>query len=206
MIGVILGTGPSLNDVADQLREAQGAGKVMLFGMNDSYRDFELDVWLACDPKWHDVRGKVSLEHCDQWHWDKDICNRYGYKHIEGRWYDGLSTDPSWISFGHSSGWQCLNLAVHYGCDPILLCGYDMTYREGEPRHYFNGVSDLPGEYDPVLRKHSLFAKPDNTGLLYDYKHIADQQAMGKLPCKIINCTPRSAMKWFPIRELSEFI
>lgn len=206
MIGVILGTGPSLADVADDLRDAQAAGKVMLFGMNDSYKDFELDVWLACDPKWHQVRGKISLEYCDQWHWDADICAEHGYKFIRGEWLPGLSLDPKVISFGHSSGWQCLNLALHYGCDPILLCGYDMTYRKDEPRHYFKGVSDVDGEYDGELRKWSLFDKPDKTGLLYDYKHIADQQDRGELPCKIINCTPRSAMKWFPMGTIKDFI
>ena len=227
MIGVILGTGPSLADVADDLRDAQADGKVMLFGMNDSHNDFNLDVWIACDPKWHEMRGPIHLANCDQYHWCPDICKAGGYRHIKSSWWEGhapavrrsyqpahkdpLRTDPGWISLGHSSGWQCLNLAVHYHMadiisGPILLCGYDMTYREGEPRHYFKGVSDVDGEYDGELRKWSLFDKPDKTGLLYDYKAIADQLTRGELPCKIINCTPRSAMKWFPIRELKEFI
>jgi len=201
---VILGTGPSLAPVADQLRELKAAGKVMLFGMNNSYKDFDLDVWLACDPAWHKHNGKVDLD-CDQWHWDKDICDRYGYRHKPGLWLDGLSTDKDYISFGHSSGWQCLNLAVHYGCDPILLCGYDMTYRKGEARHYFKGLSDVAGEYPQPLRKWSLFDKPDKTGLLYDYKHIADQAERGEIP-PVYNCTPGSAMTWFPFAQIADFV
>jgi len=203
MIGVILGTGPSLARVADQLRAMKAAGKVMLFGMNNSYEDFDLDCWLACDPAWHKLNGKIELE-CDQWHWDKDICSRYGYRHIPGLWLDGLSTDPDFISYGHSSGWQCLNLAVHYGCSPILLCGYDMTYRAGEPRHYFKGLSDVPGEYPEPLRKWSLFDKPDQTGLLYDYRHIAEQCNRGEIP-PILNCTTGSAMQWFPFAQIADF-
>lgn len=208
MRGVILGTGPSLSKVADELREMQAAGKVMLFGMNNSFNDFDLDVWLACDPLWHKHNGKVEIRG-DQWHWDWEICEKYGYEYIEGRWLDGLSTDPDYISYGHSSGWQCLNLARHYHAagkisDEILLCGYDMTYRPGEPRHYFSGVSDVAGEYPEPLRKWSLFDKPDRTGLLYDYRHIAEQCNRGEIP-PILNCTPGSAMKWFPFAEIADF-
>lgn len=204
---VILGTGPSLADCADHLRELHRRGRVMLFGLNDTFRDFDLDVWIACDPKWHQVRGRIDLPGVDQWHWDAGICERFGYRHIEGRWFDGLSTDPSWIAYGHSSGWQALNLAMHYYTwgshqGPIYLCGYDMTYRDNEPRHYFKGLSEAEGEYEPALRKWSLFDKPDKSGLLYDYKHIADQQARGELPCRIVNATPRSAMRWFPFEDL----
>lgn len=205
MIGVILGTGPSLSLVADELRQLKADGKVMLFGMNNSYKDFDLDVWLACDPKWHEVNGQVTLD-CDQWHWDKGICEKYGYKHIPGLWLPGLSTDPDYISFGHSSGWQCLNLAaVQYRCEMVLLCGYDMTYREGEKRHYFTGLSNVDGEYPEPLRKWSLFDKPDKTGLLYDYAHIADQCRRGEV-CPIVNCTENSAMSCFEMGQISDFV
>lgn len=202
-VGVILGTGPSLALVADQLRELKAAGKVMLFGMNNSYQDFDLDVWIACDPAWHQHNGQVKID-ADCWHWDKGICDQYGYRYIEGVWLDGLSTDPDLISFGHSSGWQALNLALHYGCDPILLCGYDMSYPAGKPRHYFTGLSDTRGEYPLPLQKWSLFDKPDKTGLLYDYRHIAAQCNRGEIP-PILNCTHGSAMTCFPFAEIADF-
>jgi len=182
----------------------------MLFGINDTYRAFNLDAWIACDPAWHNHRGKIDIPYCDQWHWDKDICQRGGYEHIEGVWKDGMglwTKDTSKITLGHSSGWQALNLAHHYVtwglCSgPILLCGYDMTYRAGEPRHYFKGVSETAGEYDKVLRKWSLFDKAPQgkpgEGLLFNYKDIADQTDRHE----IINCTPRSAMRWFPVQDL----
>jgi len=203
MIGVVIGTGPSLSDVADELRQLKAAGRVKLFGINNTYKDFDLDVWIACDPTWHAHYGQVCGDF-DKWHWDAEICHKYGYEFVSGVWLDGLSLDKTKLSLGHSSGWQALQLAVHYGCDKILLVGYDMTYREGESRHYFS-LSDVKGEYPEPLRKWSLFDKPDKTGLLYNYKHIADQCERGELP-PIINCTPRSAMHWFPIMPLTEAI
>ena len=194
---IILGTGPSLLDDADYVRELKRTGRTMLFGINNTFEDFDLDCWIACDPKWHQHYGQVRGDFA-KWHWDEDICAQYGYNYIEGVWLDGLSTDLSKLSLGHSSGWQALNLAFHYGCDPICLVGYDMTYRPGEARHYFDDLSDKAGEYPNELRKYSLFDKPDNTGLLYDYKNIATQT---NLP-EIINCTMNSAMHWFPIVPL----
>ncbi len=187
-IGVVLGTGPSLAEVTnlDGLR---------VFGINNTYRDFELDVWTACDPQWWDVYGwETRYIEADRWHWDEDIAQRYGAWYIEGRWCDGLSLDPSYIHYGHSSGYQALNLAVHYGCNPILLVGYDMRYN-GQ-RHYFKDLSDMPGEYPVQLRKWSTFE-----GLIQCYETISKQQG---LPA-IINCTPGSALQCFPFDELSNF-
>jgi hypothetical protein len=198
---IVIGTGPGLLPVADLVREQKG--KRLLFGINNTHQDFPLDVWIACDPAWHSHYGKVEGDF-DKWHWDEAICNQHGYRHIPGKWLDGLSTDPSCISYGHSSGWQAINLAVHYGVSRILLVGFDMTYRKDEPRHYFDGLSDEGGEYPEPLRKASKFDKGMNDGLLWDYRHIAKQCERGEIP-SIINCTPGSAMKWFPIRHLSDF-
>lgn len=199
---IILGTGPSLSGVADEVRQLKADGKVMLFGINNTYQDFNLDSWIACDPKWHEHYGQINGDF-DKWHWDLNVCQKYGYKYIQGIWLDGLSTDPDYLSLGHASGWQALNLAVHYGCDPILLVGHDMRYPENAPRHYFN-LSDVIGEYPAGLRKYSEFLKPDGSGLLTNYAHIADQCKRGEVPA-IHNCTAGSAMTCFPMGKLADF-
>jgi hypothetical protein len=206
-LAIIIGTGPSLASQAAGVLRLKAAG-ARLFGVNNTHQDFPLDAWIACDPAWHRHYGQVRGDF-DKWHWDKGICQRYGYRYIKGlRNPDGsvlegrgLSLDPNCITLGHSSGWQALNLAVLYGCSPILLVGYDMTYRDGEPRHYFGDLSDVDGEYPQPLRKYSLFDKPNGTGLLHDYRDIAQQPGLPP----IINCTPRSAMRWFPMGELAEY-
>lgn len=174
------------------MRAAQRRG-AKLFGVNNTWRDFDLDCWIACDPAWHAVYSPVRLD-CDQWHWDSDVCRRHGYRYIEGRWGDGLSRDKKFIHYGHSSGYQALNLAMHYGCDPILLAGFDMQY--AERRHYFDGLSDQAGEYPAQLRKFSTF-----DGLIRCYETIAMQQGLPR----IINCTPGSALTCFPFGNLDDY-
>lgn len=185
---VIIGTGPSLASQAQAVRDS-GA---VLFGVNNTFRDFDLDVWIACNHEWHAVYSPVEGRF-EKWHWDRGVCDRYGYKYIEGRWGAGLSLDPEYIHYGHSSGYQALNLAVLYGCGPIYLAGYDMHYPR-ERRHYFDGLSETPGEYPAEMRKFSTFE-----GLIGCYQTIADQAA--SLP-EIINATPGSALRCFPFGNL----
>jgi len=176
----------------------QGA---LLFGCNNTFEDFALDCWLACDPLWHEHYGKVEGPF-DKWHWSQEICDKYGYKHVAGIWFDGLwMADKSKISLGHCSGHQLLNLAANqYGCDPILLVGHDFKYEAGKPRHYFN-LSDVAGEYPPELRKWSQFKKPDGNDLMATYKKIANQEGRPE----IVNCTPGSALKHFPMGTLERY-
>lgn len=222
MIGVVIGTGPSLADVADEVRQLKAEGKATLFGVNNTYEDFDLDVWIACDPAWHKHYGQVDGDF-DKWHWDREICEQYGYHYIEGVWMvDGKAyprseyltcpgetgelwtADTTRLSLNHGSAPQALNLAVHYGCDTILLVGHDMRYAPDRPRHYFNELSETEGEYPPALRKHSLFLKTDGSGMLTNYRRIAEQCNRGEIP-PVINCTPGSAMPWFPFAQIADF-
>ena len=187
---IIIGTGPSLDIEAVKAAQEKGA---LLFGVNNTYLDFDLDVWIACDPAWHEIYSPVSGRF-DKWHWDLSVCEKHGYQYIEGRWGDGLSVSPEHIHYGHSSGYQALNLAVLYGCSPIILVGYDMHY-DGDSRHYFNGLSDKCGEYPQALRKFSKF-----DGLIKCYETIAEQKGLPE----IINCTPGSALKCFPFGRLND--
>lgn len=211
-VGIVIGTGPSLASQVDQIR-AIGKRGATLFGMNNTFEDFELNHWIACDPVWHKVNGRVTGTFT-KWHWDASIAERNGYIHIPGKWADGVSPPGSnWISFNHGSGPQALNLATSIiQCDPIILVGHDMKYPKSGPRHYFRGLSDVPGEYPEPLRKFSAFEKPkreggahpDGDGILFNYKHIAEQAEAGRIPT-ILNATPDSAMKWFPFTDLDNF-
>lgn len=188
---VIIGTGPSLANQVQDIKKAQRNHGAVLFGVNNTYTDFDLDVWIACDPAWHAHYGRVEGQFL-KYHWDKDICHRYDYWHIPGTFAKGLSTDPSYIHYNHCSGAQALNLAVHMNCGPIYLAGHDMHY-DGQQRHYFDGLSDQPGEYPAPLRKHSSF-----DGLIENYRDIASQ---ADLP-PIYNATPGSALTFFEFKNL----
>jgi hypothetical protein len=197
-------TGTDLAAVAALRR----ANKLRVFAMNNTFEDYKgaIDVFTACDPAWWTHYGERLNEHKYQssqgsfeaWHWDEHTCKRWGLYHVPGKWGDGLSLDPSYIHYGHSSSYQLLNLAVLYGCTRILLLGFDMSYPRGKPRHYFNSLSEHDGEYPAALRKWSSF-----TGLLACFKTIAEQ-AEKLRTFEIINCTPMTAMSWFPIRRLED--
>ena len=199
---VIVGTGPSLADQLDLLPRFDG----LVFTCNNTHQDVKTDVWLACDPQWHQHFGKVEGDF-DKWHWSKTICENYGYQYVEGIWMDGLYLGPdNKISLNHCSGAQLLNLAAnHYHCKEIILVGHDFDYPAGRPRHYFKGLSDTAGEYPQPLRKHSLFDKSQTTGgddLLAVYKRIADTPDRPE----IINCTPGSKLPWFPMGNLENYL
>ena len=197
---LILGTGPSLNDCKHLIPKFDG----LVFGCNNTYQDIDLDVWLACDPKWH-ARYSPVLGEFDKWHWDKGICEKYGYRYVEGVWVDGLwMKDKTKISLNHCSGAQLLNLAANqYECSEIILVGHDFRYTTDQPRHYFTGLSDTEGEYPPELRKYSLFDKQgQGNDLMKVYQHIADQKGLPP----IINCTPGSHLKCFPVGNLEDYL
>jgi len=201
MLGIVVGTGPSLTAAIPTIHKLRAQG-ALVFTCNNSYKDVETDIWLACDPSWHKHYGRVTGSF-DKWHWSTEICKKHDYKYIEGTWVDGLWLhDKCKISYNHCSGAQLLNLAVHYDCDPILLVGHDFHY-DGPQRHYFSNLSDKIGEYPTELRKFSLFDKQGKgDDLLAVYKRIADQEGRPN----IINVTPGSKLPWFPKRELCEFM
>jgi len=196
---VIVGTGPSLADQLDLLPRFDG----LIFTCNNSYRDVTTDVWLACDPQWHEHYGQVTGDF-DKWHWSKTICANYGYEYVEGVWMDGLYLGPeNKISLNHCSGAQLLNLAANqYNCDEIVLVGHDFHYEAGQ-RHYFDDLSDKKGEYPQPLRKNSKFIKNNGQDdLLAVYKRIADTPGRPR----IVNCTPGSKLPWFPHEKLEKYL
>lgn len=194
---IILGTGPSLLKQKPDIERLQKKG-YKLFGVNNTFNDFDLDVWIACDPSWHEIYSPVEGDF-DKWHWDRRICERYGYRYIEGRWGDGpnrcsgLSTSKNYISYGHSSAFQSLGLACSvYGANECYLSGYDMRYQGA--RHYFGGLSGEVGEYPEPLRKYSSF-----DGLIHCYETVAKQNVY-----KIYNATKGSALTCFPFKYLED--
>jgi hypothetical protein len=219
LIGIVLGTGPSLTQSAPMVRELGERG-ALLFGCNNTFEDFELDCWLACDEKWHRHYGKVTGRF-DKFHWDKAICAEYGYRYVRGLWIvdgkpyprDQYITPPGpcgglWledqtsISLNHCSAAQLLNLAVNqYQCETTLLIGHDFHYN-GPQRHYFSGLSDKAGEYPSEIRKFSEFQKPDGDDLMAVYKRISEQAGLPR----IVNCTPGSALPWFEFGNLEDFL
>jgi hypothetical protein len=205
--GIICGTGPSLTpEVIESLKHTRWP----LFGCNNTYQELPLSVLLSCNPEWWEYywNDPALRDHpAEKWTWDKGTADKLGINYIRGEWMDGFSTDPNVISYGHSSGYQLCNLALHYGVKQLILIGFDMKFpggydgirkKPGSGRHYF-------GEYPPDLvhwTKVNVGDQGELNGLLECYATV-DCEALG---IEIINCSPGTALDCFGLGELEDYL
>jgi hypothetical protein len=206
--GIVLGTGPSVTP--DQIELIKKSG-LPVYGCNNAYQIVDLTALLACNIEWwaHYWRIDEALRNGDfeKWTWDRATADRYGIGYIKGEWGKGLSTDPAVIHYGHSSGYQLVNLAYHYGVREMILVGYDLRYPPGYDgmkkiaggdRHYF-------GEYPKELQHWTKFGIGDQgelCGLLDCYRTIKPED----YGLRIVNCSPGSALDFFETGDLSEWV
>jgi len=196
---IVVATGPSLTEaVAARVRAHQHTG-TRVVAVNDAYTLLpEADVLYAGDGDWWNVhRGCVDFAG-EKWSShgqgnDKtQVAAYYGLRLVAGpRQFDapGFSLDGRCIHYGNTSGFQAINLAILFGATEISLVGFDMRVPTGQPRHFF-------GDH------------PEPLGNVCDYGHFlfAFNAAAKMLPktIRIVNCTPGSALRCFPMGELEE--
>lgn len=188
---VVAASGPSLTaDVAASCR-----GETVL-AVNDAYRLFPAaPVLYACDSKWWDVHegcpgfvGEKWSSHGSAEHNDKTECAvRYDLDLVQGHDREGFSLNHSCIHYGSNSGFQAINLAILFGARRIVLVGFDMSSQ---------GKSHFFGEHPEGLIRNS------------SYERFIPQfeRAARRLPAdiKIINSTPGSALRCFPMMDLED--
>jgi hypothetical protein len=204
MRGIILGTGPSVTpEVIEQLK----ATKYPIYGCNNAYQIAPLTALLACNETWWDYYWEQdeTLRNGDfeKWTWDLPTAKRYGLSHIRGEWGDGLSTDPEVIHYGHSSGYQLIGLALHYGVTEFILIGYDLRFPKGYDgtKQITGGDRHFFGEYPKDLQhwtRLNMGKAGELNGLLDCYRTIKP----GDYGIRIINCSPGSALDFFEVSEL----
>lgn len=216
---ILIGTGPSLTAQLAAVRESDA----IRFGVNNTYRDVELDYHTAIDPDWWRLYGDDFRERCpdvNSFFYQPELCERFGLRLItidKNRDKPGLSTDPAVVHRGHSSTYMALNILLLLGCDPIYLVGFDMDYPAGQPRHYFRGLSNEDGEYPDNLRKFSPFYRGKSLGmpiggLCSRFETVAQQchadhpnwDTLNAGMPRIINCTRDSAMICFPFGDVDD--
>ena len=186
---IICGTGPSITP--EQISKVKHLKK---FGANRAF-EFDLDVLHGCNYQfWDYYWPEIKNLRCDKWTTRPNL--KYeGLNYIEERWIDGLSTDKSYIAAHHGTGPQLINIALHYGAKKMLLIGWDM--RHSGKRHYF-------GEYPKVMQHTTKNLGPDGEliGLIKEMETINASD----YGIEIINCTPGSALKHFPMGDLEDHI
>jgi acetyltransferase-like isoleucine patch superfamily enzyme len=101
----------------------------------------------------------------------------------------GIDSRPSHVSWNRNSGASAINLAYHFGADRVVLVGFDMRKIDGK-KNWHDDHKEKP--HNPFTRHLKPFAQ------------IA-RDAM-ELGLEIINVTPGSAIKQFPIMKLTDFV
>lgn len=206
MRGLCIGTGPSLTPDVIEIVNASALPKfgcnlafdvipdlVALFGCNYEFWDYY----------WPQLQGKPY----DLWTSHPQAHMRKPLKYIRGEWRDGLSTDPNLVHYGHSSGYQLINLALHYGITEFILIGYDMRYPVGYDGHrqIAGGDRHFFGEYPKELQhwtRYGIGPAGEIGGLLACYRTINPED----YGIRIVNCSPGSALDFFEMGELREYV
>lgn len=90
---------------------------------------------------------------------------------------------------GRDSGHGAINLAYHFGCDPIFLLGFDMRLVDGKNNwHNAHRVQQKPEKY--------------TNDFLPNLREAAAEIAKSGSP-RIFNCTPGSALREWPFITLT---
>ncbi len=187
---VIIGGGPSLTvqDV-DVVRQQHQRGLVRVIAVNDAYMIAPFaDVLYAADGQWWNwhggvscfVRPKYSIEGRDQATWpDVQILRNTGF--------DGLELDPTGLRAGFNSGYQAVNLAVHFGAARILLLGFDMS-PDGAKTHWFGDhPQPRPSPYPQMIAAFETLIEP-----------------LREIGVEVLNCSRRTALTAFPCSPLAD--
>lgn len=158
------------------------------------------DVLYGCDEAWWNAHAGVPEFGGERWSShevpgpggvpnDKIACaEAWGIELVQGRDREGFSLDPARIHYGGNSGFQAVNLALLFGCSPILLIGFDMC---GIGHFFGDHPARVTGGAPP--QDASRFIGAFNT-------------AAKRLPSDvmIVNCTPNSALHCFRRERLED--
>jgi hypothetical protein len=189
---LVTGSGPSLNQADVDYARAHVDLTIVV---NSSYK-FAPDATAlyAADAKWwgwhkgclssHSVGTEKypaftgKLKYClsrTPWYPEVQLLRR-GTQH-------GLMLDPGKVALGHNGVYQSINVAVHFGATRIVLLGVDMKGRHFHGEHPDRTVPP----FSVCLARFAGLVQP-----------LADAGV------EVVNCTPGSALKCFPMASLED--
>lgn len=205
MRGIIIGTGPSLTTAAIEQIKRSSLPK---FGCNLTFKALQLDALYINDREfWQHYGDELDEYDCPKWTYHKDIAAKHGAHYVEGVWAPGLSSDPRCLHWGHGSGYELIGVAYLLGIREFILIGYDLRYPKGYDgiKRVAGGDRHFFGEYPKELQhwtKFNIGPAGELNGLLDMYRTI-DPSDCG---IRIINCSPGTALDFFEIGRLEDFI
>lgn len=188
---VLIGGGPSLT-VADveAVERMHSRGLVRAIAINNAYLIAPwADVLYAADAKW--------------WGWHVGVPSFTGPKYaldisapipypdvqlLQNTGFVGLELEPTGLRAGYNSGYQAINLAVHFGAKRILLLGYDMRPAQDGRTHWHGDHPDhQPSPYAQMISAFGTLLDP-----------------LKELGVSVINCSRRTALTCFPCATIED--
>lgn len=184
---VCIASGPSLT-AADV---AYCRDRAIVLAVKDAIRLAPwADALYACDARWwriqhalhaHVMGPKYSLE---------PAAAPFGVSILRDTGREGLELDPTGLRTGQHSGYQAINLAVHFGARRIVLLGYDLRADDAQP-HYFG-----PHPW-PTRSWHEL-------GPLFRAHYETLRAPLETLGVTLVNCSRETALESVPRASLQE--
>lgn len=176
---VCIGSGPSLT--LDDVAAVRGRARVIAINRSYEFAGWA-DAMYACDGKlWEWVKGAPTF-HGLKYSIDPAAAKWLGVQVLRNDGPLGLCLDPTGLRTGKNSGYQALNLAVHFGAARVILLGYDMgTATDGRshwhPDHPDRQMSPYPQMIDAFV---SLI------------------EPLAAIGVTVVNCSRRTALTAFP--------
>lgn len=110
---------------------------------------------------------------------------------VEGSGREGYDERLGYVRHGKNSGHVAVHLAAQLGASRIALIGYDMRM-VGGLNHWF-------GEHPRGIRRTNNYEM-----FISNFEALAKE--LERLGIEVVNCTPGSAMKWFPQMKLDDVL
>lgn len=187
---VIFGSGPSWN--ASDAARLQNAAAVKTIAVNATmFSHLFADVGYSGDFLFFktyaaQLRGRSNL-----WSCDRASAERWPVSWVKGVNREGLGRDGTVNMLGNS-GAQAIQLAYLFGARRIVLLGFDLKLGPKGERHHH------PDHPSPCVQE-QLFGE-----WIHKFEPLArDLKLAG---CHVTNCTPGSALPWFPMAKLEDVL
>lgn len=188
-ICVIVASGPSATD--HDLTKA--IGKTRFVAVNNSWKLAPwADFLFACDYRWWS-----SNDGCPEFKGSKVTTDRRAAETREWNLLrlvalladDRIQFETAAVGWGGNSGFQALNMVVHFKCNRVILVGFDATTKFGLHWHDVHPGTENPTPNKALRWQRSL------------------DGAFGPLSARgidVINCSEKSKLKKYPRMTFEE--
>lgn len=182
--------GPSLTQ--EQVNLVREKGHFMIMVGNAWRMNPYADVLYHCDDTWWKYHNGVpEFKGDEKFSLEQTIFPDVQRLEISPN-EKGFDLTFPYIVHGANSGYQALNLALHYGAKNVFLLGYDM--KPGP-----NGEHNIDGDHPPEIKRDWLVN-------LYLDNFNNCTQYLENLGIGVYNCNLDSALNCFPKVELLDVI